>query len=349
VFDQDHRRREGLVLSYPASLPLSKSCLVYVAGLIGAWRQAIGSPWRRLCARRQALLVLAYLFKNETFEALADGFGISTTTAWRYVQEGVGLLAGQAPSLTEACWQLAWSESNFAFIDGTAVPIDRIGGVPDTPGPGDAPGPGDTPGSAQTSAEGSDKPRPDKPRPDKPRPDRVRERHAHVERRRRARLAIQRQTGVRPHPVDPAATNLNRLYYSGKHKRHVVNIQALIDCHGQLAWVSHGLPGQVQDLAAAHAHGLIDTTDTAGLTVLADLGYVGASPHVLTGYRRQRGRRLNPGQKTANKALASIRAKAEHGLAPLKRFRILQRARCCPRKIGHITKAIHTLLTRTPG
>jgi hypothetical protein len=53
----------------------------------------------------------------------------------------------------------------------------------------------------------------------------------------------------------------------------------------------------------------------------------------------------SPGQKAANHALASLRARNEHGLAPFKHWRILHRARCCPRKIGHIAKAIHTLLT----
>jgi hypothetical protein len=41
---------------------------------------------------QQALLVLAYLRKGETFAELAGGFGVGTT-AWRYVEEAVALLA----------------------------------------------------------------------------------------------------------------------------------------------------------------------------------------------------------------------------------------------------------------
>ena len=51
---------------------------------------------------RQALLVLAYLRKGETFAELAAGFGIGTATAWRYVSETVALLAARSPGLNRA-------------------------------------------------------------------------------------------------------------------------------------------------------------------------------------------------------------------------------------------------------
>ena len=73
------------MLLYPAALPLSRQTLDYTARLIGRHRRQIGSPWRKLNPGRQALLVLAYLRKGETFAELAAGFGISTATAWRYV------------------------------------------------------------------------------------------------------------------------------------------------------------------------------------------------------------------------------------------------------------------------
>ncbi len=53
----------------------------------------IGSPWRKLNPTEQALLVLAYLRKGETFADLAAGFGIGTATAWRYVTETVRFAA----------------------------------------------------------------------------------------------------------------------------------------------------------------------------------------------------------------------------------------------------------------
>ena len=60
------------------------------------------SPWRTLNPGQQALLVLACLRKGETFAEVAAGFGVGTTTAWRYVNETVALLAARAPKLRTA-------------------------------------------------------------------------------------------------------------------------------------------------------------------------------------------------------------------------------------------------------
>jgi hypothetical protein len=73
------------VLFYRAALPLPSRTLNYTAGIIRRHLKAIGSRWRKLNPGRQALLVLAYLRKGETFAQLAAGFGIGRTTAWRYV------------------------------------------------------------------------------------------------------------------------------------------------------------------------------------------------------------------------------------------------------------------------
>jgi Helix-turn-helix of DDE superfamily endonuclease len=69
------------MLFYPAALPLSRQTLDNTAGIIRRHRRQTGSPWRKLNPGRQALLVLAYLRKGETFAELAAGFGISTNRA----------------------------------------------------------------------------------------------------------------------------------------------------------------------------------------------------------------------------------------------------------------------------
>ena len=43
----------------------------------------------------------------------------------------------------------------------------------------------------------------------------------------------------------------DRPYYSGKHKRHGLNVQVLTDPAGRLIWASPALPGSVHDLTAA--------------------------------------------------------------------------------------------------
>jgi Helix-turn-helix of DDE superfamily endonuclease len=89
--------RGFLCFFYRAALPLSSRTLNYAAGVIRRHLKAIGSRWRKLNPGQEALLVLAYLRKGETFEQLAAGFGIGRTTAWRYVNETVELLAARAP------------------------------------------------------------------------------------------------------------------------------------------------------------------------------------------------------------------------------------------------------------
>ena len=85
------------MLSYPAALSLSHQTLTYTAGVIRRHRRQIGSPWRKVNPDRQALLVLAYLRKGETFAELAAGFGVGTATAWRYAQPDRRTAGGPLP------------------------------------------------------------------------------------------------------------------------------------------------------------------------------------------------------------------------------------------------------------
>jgi hypothetical protein len=55
-------------------------------------------------------------------------------------------------------------------------------------------------------------------------------------------------------PIDRVA--VDRPYYSGKQKRHGVNVQVLADTRGRLLWASPALPGAVHDLTAARHHGV---------------------------------------------------------------------------------------------
>jgi hypothetical protein len=114
------------MLFYPAALPLSRQTLTCTAGIIRRHRKQIGSCWRKLTPAQQALLVLAYLRKGETFAELAAGFGIGTATAWRYVTETVGLLAARSPKLRTALCKAKNAGHAYVVIDGTLIPIDRV-------------------------------------------------------------------------------------------------------------------------------------------------------------------------------------------------------------------------------
>jgi len=112
------------LLFYRAALPLSRQTLTYVAGIIRRHRTAIGSCWRRLNPGGQALLVLAYLRKGDPFAELGAGFGVSTATAWRYVNETVGLLAARAPKLRRALRDAA--DAGYAYV---VLDAARIWGI----------------------------------------------------------------------------------------------------------------------------------------------------------------------------------------------------------------------------
>jgi hypothetical protein len=112
------------VLVYRCGLDVSSRSLTYLATRLREHRRRIGSRWRRLSVGRQALLVLAHLRNGTTYAQLAAGFGIGTSTVYRYISEAVDLLAALAPTLDEAVQ--AASTKAYVLLDGTLLPIDRI-------------------------------------------------------------------------------------------------------------------------------------------------------------------------------------------------------------------------------
>jgi hypothetical protein len=247
------------VLFYRAALPLSRQTLTFVSGIVRRHRKAAGSRWRKLNPGQQALLVLAYLRKGETFAELAAGFGVGTTTAWRYVNETVELLAARAPKLRQAIRAATKAGHAYVVVDGTLIPVDRVAA--------------------------------------------------------------------------------DRPFYSGKHKKHGMNLQVIASPGGDILWVSGALAGAVHDKKAEWIWGVLAELEAAGLPVLADKGYQGSS-YAKIPYR---GKGKPESQKAANRAHAKLRAPGERANALLKNWRILRKLRCCPWRAGQLAKAIHTL------
>lgn len=254
------------MLFYRAALPVSPSTLTYLAGLIRRHRKTIGSTWRKLNPGQQALLVLVYLRKGETFTEIAAGFAVGTATAWRYIQEAVALLAGRSPRLDQVLRRAKKAGYAFLILDGTLIPIDRVAA--------------------------------------------------------------------------------DRPFYSGKNKKHGMNIQVLSAPDGTPLWTSGSLPGAVHDLKAARIWGIIRRLEASGLLTLGDKGYVGASERVLVPYK---GRNKPVSQKAANSAHAKLRGPGERANAQLKTWRILRKLRCCPHRAGRLVKAIFVLQSREAG
>ena len=209
------------MLFYRAALPLSRKTLTFAAGIIRRHRKSIGSRWRKLNPGQQALLVLAYLRKGETFAELAAGFGVGTTTAWRYVEEVITLLAARAPKLRKAARDATRAGWAYVVLDGTLIPIDRVAA--------------------------------------------------------------------------------DRPLYSGKHKRHGMNLQVIASPDGDILWVSGALPGSVHDKKAEWVWGVLAELEAAGLIVLADKGYQGSTYAKLP----YRGKNKPESQKQANRAHAN--------------------------------------------
>jgi hypothetical protein len=185
------------MLFYRAALPLSRKTLNCVAGIIRRHRKSIGSRWWKLNPGQQGLLVLAYLRKGETFAVLTAGFAVATTTAWRYVEETVALLAARAPKLRQAVRDATKAGYAYVVLDGTLIQVDRVAA--------------------------------------------------------------------------------DRPFYSGKHKKHGMNLQVIASPAGDVLWVSGALPGSVHDKKAEWIWGVLAELEAAGLITLADKGYQGSA------------------------------------------------------------------------
>jgi len=262
------------VLSYPSSISVSNRALTMLAEALRRERRARGTRWRRLDAGQQALLVLAYLRKGETYADLAGGFGIGVTTVFRYVREALDVLAAMATPLNTAI-EIARRKA-FVILDGSLLRIDRVG-----------------------------------------------------------------MTGGRDRP-----------FYSGKQKRHGVNVQVLADPAGRLIWTSPALPGARHDMGAAREHGLLDALEHAGVRVIADSAYRGAGTNVEVPHRRprrdpdtgERRRRLSANEKAVNTAHARLRGPGERANAQLKSWKVLRKVRSSPRRATRLVDAIRTVI-----
>ncbi|ANZ13578.1 transposase [Streptomyces noursei] len=145
-------------------------------------------------------------------------------------------------------------------------------------------------------------------------------------------------------PIDRVAAD--RPYYSGKHKRHGMNVQVLADPFGRILWASPALPGAVHDIKAARTHSIIEALASCGVTCWADKGYQGAGGTVRVPYRG-RWKHLSHGQQAVNRAHAKIRALGERAMATLKNWRLLRKLRCSTTRITHTAQAILTLTLNT--
>jgi len=116
------------VIAYRAMLDVPRELVQYLARLLAAERRMVGTRrgTRALTCFYQALLVLIWFRKGEDTTLLGAGFGVSRATAYRYVAEGIAVLAARRPDLHEALRRAADDGWAFVIIDGKLFDSDRL-------------------------------------------------------------------------------------------------------------------------------------------------------------------------------------------------------------------------------
>lgn len=115
---------------YGVTLDVSRELILYVTRLLRAERRARGTrrATRSLTCFRQARFVLAWFRDRPDVERLGRGFGLSRSTAYRYLDEGGALLAAQAPDLHEAPERAKDDRLAHLILDGKVLDTDRVAG-----------------------------------------------------------------------------------------------------------------------------------------------------------------------------------------------------------------------------
>jgi DDE superfamily endonuclease len=120
--------RERLrVVSYRVMLDVPRELVLFVSGLLAARRREIGTRkgTRRLGSYRQALFALAWFRDKGDIPRLGRGFGLPQSTAYRYLDEVIGVLAARAPGLQQALERALGEGTPYLILDGKVVDADR--------------------------------------------------------------------------------------------------------------------------------------------------------------------------------------------------------------------------------
>lgn len=138
------------------------------------------------------------------------------------------------------------------------------------------------------------------------------------------------------------------LWWSGKHKAHGGNIQVMTAPDGWPIWVSPVRPGREHDTTCARAaDGLlqaVQTWNTAGRHVLADLGYEALDDQFVIPAKKPTGGQLTINERARNALHHALRGIGERGNALLKNFKALRRVSLSPSSIGPIVAAALVIL-----
>src|SRR5690349_20096413 len=108
-------------------LDVPRELILFVSGLLAVRRRQIGTRrgTRRLGCYRQALFALAWFRDKGDIPRLGRGFGLPQSTAYRYQDEVIEVLAARAPGLQEQLERALAEGVPYLILDGKVVDTDR--------------------------------------------------------------------------------------------------------------------------------------------------------------------------------------------------------------------------------
>ncbi len=115
------------MITYSATLDVPVETATLVTDLLIAERRRRGTGVgsRAASARTQALLVLRWFREDTGMPTLARDAGVSTATGYRYLHEGIDVLAAAAPDLREVLEAGQAAGWTHVVLDGTLIRTDR--------------------------------------------------------------------------------------------------------------------------------------------------------------------------------------------------------------------------------
>lgn len=119
------------LITYVATLDVPRHVAELPARLLETHRRQIGTPRhsRTLGPFRQAVLVLSWCRDRGCVHCLARDAGVAQATGYRYLHEGIDVLADQAPDLHQVLSQCQLGGMAHVILDGTLIKSDRLAGV----------------------------------------------------------------------------------------------------------------------------------------------------------------------------------------------------------------------------
>ena len=115
------------MVPYTATLDVDQTTVWHLSALLNTERRRRGTRTgtRSLTCYEQAVLILRWFRDATAIDALARDNHISRATGYRYVDEGVQVLADQAPDLYEVLEHARLSPEDPLILDGKLFPCDR--------------------------------------------------------------------------------------------------------------------------------------------------------------------------------------------------------------------------------